>query len=273
MTKIPPIAYIGGLALVGAAAFLGSKMLSAPKSSLSGSQAIASNAPPAKVSAAIRLRVDGSTSMVTLNSQIKSLFPADSKISLMARGTGAGISALSAGSIDVAAISRPLTEAEQAKGLQQLKAGQDTIAFVVGASNPVRDISSAQLRSIFKGNIKNWQALGGENKPFNLIQRPKNSGTWATVSAAIGVNQQVGTILKSDGTTLMIQQLKADGLGYGTLTQLNAQSTAIVLTIDGRQPDEDGYPTALSRDLYYATKGEPTPDAAAFINAAKDILN
>jgi hypothetical protein len=71
----------------------------------------------------------------------------------------------------------------------------------------------------------------------------------------------------------MIQKLGVDGLGYGTSSQLEAQSTAKVLMIDGKRPGDDGYPAALSRDLFYATKGQPSADAEAFIAAAKDVLN
>jgi phosphate transport system substrate-binding protein len=260
MTKLPPIAYIAGLGIVGAGLIFGAKTFLG--SSSTPSVSVASQA-PAKVNTPIKVRVDGSTSMVVLNDQIKSLFPAESRITLQARGTGAGISGLLNGSVDVAAISRPLTDQELAKGLVQQAVGQDAIAFVVSANNQINDISSAKLKALFLG----------QDKTFRLIQRPKSSGTWQTVSKALGVSQQVGTVLPSDGTTVMIQKLGVDGLGYGTSSQLEAQSTAKVLMIDGKRPGDDGYPAALSRDLFYATKGQPSADAEAFIAAAKDVLN
>jgi phosphate transport system substrate-binding protein len=261
MTKLPPIAYIAGIGIVGAGLIFGAKNFLGASNS-TPSLPVASQA-PAKVNTPIKVRVDGSTSMVVLNDQIKALFPSESRITLQARGTGAGISGLISGAVDVAAISRPLTEQELAKGLVQHPVGQDVIAFAVSARNQINDISLTKLKPLFLG----------QDKTFRLIHRPKSSGTWQTVSKALGVSQQVGTVLPSDGTTVMLQKLGVDGLGYGTASQLEAQSTAKVLTIDGKSPGDDGYPAALSRDLFYATKGQPSADAEAFISAAKDVLN
>ena len=48
---------------------------------------------------------------------------------------------------------------------------KEFILILVNSSNPVKDLSAAQIRSIFEGNIKNWKEVGGPDKPIIVVTR------------------------------------------------------------------------------------------------------
>lgn len=256
--KVPPIVLI----LVAAvAAGVGFKVLTGLGHSTEKVIAPPSDTEVAQItSKKIRLRVDGSTSMVELNQAIKEQFQG-SLITLSAHGTGKGIQALLAGKVDVAAVGRDLTSEEEAKGLVSTKVGEDAIAFVVSAKNPVTDISLDDLKNVFSDKYKQ----------FLPINRPAQSATRELVTKALSLNAVVGKTLPRDTTTELIRQLGDKGMGYATYLQVKDQTTAKVLKVDGASPEDDSYNPALRRSLYYVTKGQPSGDAEAFIKTAAAI--
>ncbi|MCD4819245.1 MAG: substrate-binding domain-containing protein [Candidatus Cloacimonetes bacterium] len=47
----------------------------------------------------------------------------------------------------------------------------DAIVVIVSRDNPLKNISSEQLKKVLTGDITNWKELGGENHKINLIVR------------------------------------------------------------------------------------------------------
>ncbi len=76
--------------------------------------------PPSSVPKGTTIKIDGSTSMVTVNQNLKNAFEKKfpgTKVSATANGTEKGIQDLVAGKVDIAGASRPLTPQEQSQGL------------------------------------------------------------------------------------------------------------------------------------------------------------
>lgn len=51
--------------------------------------------------------------------------------------------------------------------------------MVVNLENPVKDLTTDQIASIFKGEITNWSELGGNDEEILIISREAGSGTRA----------------------------------------------------------------------------------------------
>ena len=130
------------------------------------------------------VKIDGSTSMVTINQNLKRAFEKQfpgTSVEATANGTDKGIADLIAGKVDIAAVSRPLTAQEQSQGLKAVTVTTDAIAIVVGKANPFNQgLTSAQVADIFQGKINNWSAVGGNNGTIRVINRPAVSGTHQT---------------------------------------------------------------------------------------------
>lgn len=49
--------------------------------------------------------------------------------------------------------------------------------FLVNSENPVKDLSASQVRDIYRGSIRNWKEVGGEDRVVMAYQREANSGS------------------------------------------------------------------------------------------------
>ena len=56
--------------------------------------------------------------------------------------------------------------------------GAYSVAVVVNAANPVKDLTKDQVRDIFTGAIHNWKEVGGADAPVHLYIRNPVSGTY-----------------------------------------------------------------------------------------------
>jgi len=237
--------------------------------------AASSFALPASVPAGTAVRIDGSTSMVTINQNLKNGFQgkfSGTTVDTKANGSEKGIQDLAAGTADIAAISRPLTAQEQGQGLAAVPVALDTIALVVGINNPFKGgLTSAQVQDIFKGNAQDWSNVGGPAGPIKVINRPEISGTHQTFKEQVlsGANFGTGpniTKLDRDATTPLLQALGNNGIGYATFAQVVNQKTVRVVPVNGATPDAGNYP--YQRPLYYAYKNPPSQTVKDFLGYA-----
>jgi phosphate transport system substrate-binding protein len=230
---------------------------------------------PDSVPAGTVVRIDGSTSMVIINQNLKNGFQgkfSGTTVDTKANGSEKGIQDLAAGTADIAAISRPLTAQEQGQGLAAVPVALDTIALVVGINNPFKGgLTSAQVQDIFKGNAQDWSNVGGPAGPIKVINRPEVSGTHQTFKEQVlsGANFGTGpniTKLDRDATTPLLQALGNNGIGYATFAQVVNQKTVRVVAVNGATPDAGNYP--YKRQLYYAYKNPPSQTVKDFLGYA-----
>lgn len=228
--------------------------------------------PPTTVPAGTTVRIDGSTSMVTINQNLKqgfeSQFPG-TRVITNAKGTNNGLQALAAGQIDIAAASRALNPQEQTQGLTAVPITVDAIALVIGMNNPFQgSLTSEQVEGIFTGKITNWSQVGGPNAMIRVINRPPVSGTHQAFKEMVLNGQEFGTTpniatLPRDATTPMLQALGVDGIGYATYAQIATQRTVRPVPVNGVTPDSPSYP--YQRTLYYVYKNPASPAVQAFL--------
>ncbi|MDK2410439.1 phosphate ABC transporter substrate-binding protein [Aphanizomenon sp. PH219] len=230
---------------------------------------------PTTVASGTTVKIDGSTSMVTINQNLRKGFEKQfpgTKVEAVGNGTDKGIQDLLAGKVDIAAASRPLTAQEQGQGLKSVTITQDAIALIVGKANPFnRGLTSSQIADIFQGKINNWSAVGGPSATIRVINRPAISGTHQTFKELVLKGANFGTTpnittLPQDATTPLVQALKTDGIGYATFTQVANQQTARVVAIEGLTPEAASYP--YKRSLYYVYKDPASAGVQAFLGYA-----
>jgi len=230
---------------------------------------------PTTVASGTTVKIDGSTSMVTINKNLKNGFEKQfpgTKVEINGNGTDQGIEDILAGKVDIAAASRPLTAPEQSQGLKSVTITQDAIALMVGKANPFNQgLTSSQVADIFQGKINNWSAVGGPSVTIRVINRPVISGTHQIFQALVLKGANFGTTpnittLPRDATTPLIQALGIDGIGYATFAQAANQKTARVLSIDGLAPNAGSYP--YQRSLYYIYKDPANVGVKAFLGYA-----
>ncbi|MBI3765168.1 MAG: substrate-binding domain-containing protein [Ignavibacteriales bacterium] len=100
-------------------------------------------------------------------------------------GSGTGISALINGTTDICNSSRPMKKTEKEKlrmrfnslGVE-IKAAKDGLAVYVNETNPVQELTIAQIKAIYTGKTTNWKDVGGPDAKIILYGRENNSGTY-----------------------------------------------------------------------------------------------
>ncbi len=130
-----------------------------------------------------RLRTEGpSTSAITVRCE--------------SRGTRTGIPALAGKEADIAMLSRPITEGEQAlmrrQGFPKMASvpfesviGLDGLRIIVSPQNRVNALSLDQIARVFSGEITNWSEVGGGPGQINLYARDTKSGTRDTFETLV----------------------------------------------------------------------------------------
>ncbi len=203
----------------------------------------------------------------------------DIQISVTGGGSGTGFAALINGTIDLANASREIKaeEIQQARdsGFEPLEfvVANDAIAVIVNPQNPVSKLSLEQVASIYKGEINNWQQIGGEDRPIVRLSRESNSGTHVYfLETVIRLsNEQDKSIFSAD--TLLLPSSEGiiaevsdnpnaigyDGLGYVTgevkTVALSAIGSGEFILPSAETVKSGQYP--ISRHLFMYTRGEP----------------
>jgi ABC-type phosphate transport system substrate-binding protein/tetratricopeptide (TPR) repeat protein len=232
--------------------------------------------PPTSVAAGTTLTIDGSPSMRVINQALKQGFESrypNSQVNFSTSGTDAALQSLLQGNVDLAAIGRPLTDAEIAQGLTQIPISREKIAIIVGRDNPFQgDLTFGDFARIFRGEITNWAQVGGPNLPLRFIDRPAGSDTRQALGGyeifqnrpfETGANAvQVG----SDDTAEVVRELGNDGMSYAIASQVLDQENVRVVTMHGTLPDDPRYPYSQPRGYVY--RGEPSLAIEAFLGFA-----
>ncbi|MCL2156850.1 MAG: phosphate ABC transporter substrate-binding protein [Methanobrevibacter sp.] len=192
------------------------------------------------------------------------------KINVQGGGSGVGIKSVQDGTADIGTSSKDLKDDEK-KGLTEHVLGQDGIVIAVNNQNPVKDLSTDQLKDIFSGKITNWKEVGGPDAKINLITREEGSGT---LDAFISIVMGKDTEIKSDAivqssTEAVKQSVKQDPNAIGFVSYAAMSDDVKALSINGIIPSEatiaDGT-YQLQRPFIFLVKGEPTGDVKDFID-------
>ena len=71
--------------------------------------------------------------------------------------------------------SRALKEGEQ--DLHAVAIARDGVGVIVHGANPVAELSAEQVARIYSGQIRDWQAIGGESAPITVVHKADGRAT------------------------------------------------------------------------------------------------
>lgn len=184
---------------------------------------------------------DGSTSMSKVIGALGEAFENDMGITVTynATGSGAGIGAVEEGRCDIGLSSRDLKDDEKAKGLEATVLAYDGIAMIVNKSNPVSDLKLEDIAKIYKGEIKNWKEVGGNDAAIVLIGREAGSGTRDGFESITDTKDKCvyRQELPSTGDVITTVAGNPGAIGYASLASV--KDTVKALTIGGVAPSEE----------------------------------
>ena len=187
------------------------------------------------------VNTDGSTSMADVMAVLEETFEAanpDVNVNYSGTGSGAGIEAVLAGTVDIGLSSRALKDEEKAEGAVENIVALDGVAVVVNPQNGVEDLTVEQIAQIFTGEITNWSELGGEDLEIAVLGREDGSGTRSAFEEIVGVENCVyKNEYGSTGDVIGNVASNPNAIGYASLSAVD--DTVKAVKVNGVAPSED----------------------------------
>lgn len=191
----------------------------------------------------------------------------DVAITIKKTGSGDGAKALVDGQCDVATMSRFMKEKEYRAAVEKgflpvaHVVAMDGVSVVVHPSNPVKELTTGQVKGMYKGEITNWKDVGGIDQEIVLYSRDTSSGTYETFHKLVMDKEKMASsveyVASNPDMHKHVSTTKA-AIGYVGLGFVDEKVKA--LRVDGVMPTSrtivsGKYP--IARPLFMWTRGFP----------------
>lgn len=167
---------------------------------------------------------------------------------------------------------------EMGKEMKFTPIGREAFVFFVNAKNPVKSLTTDELKGIYSGKITNWKEVGGKRKSIRAFQRPENSGSQTALQLFMGevpiMDPPVEDVASLMGTIIdQVSDYKNynNAIGYTFRyysTQMVKNNDIRLLQVNGVEPTVEtirsgDYP--LTSEFYAVTAGSDNPHIEPFI--------
>jgi phosphate transport system substrate-binding protein len=244
----------------------------------------AATSAPASTGQKQTIKISGSTTVLPIVQKAADQYMAthpDADIQVSGGGSGVGIQAIGAKTVDIGMSSREVTKAEMAKypSFVVTPVAQDGIAVIVNPSNTIKYITLDQIKNIYLGKITKWSEITGADVPGTnnqivVIGRDSASGTRTyfdeTVLAKATPTSKMLEKNSNGAVTQTVAQTPGS-IGYVSIGFVSNDVKAVPVWYNANKivaPTLDNVKTKtypVSRDLYVITNGKPTGLAGDFI--------
>jgi len=197
----------------------------------------------------------------------------DVSFEVIAEGSATGIAAILDSSADIGMLSRNLDEQDRTtaseKGIQPntIQIARDRLVVIVNENNPIDRLTSAQVRAIFSGDVKNWAALSLFPGDISVYTRGTASGSYGAFQTLALRSRNYGEFSQKLAGNEQIATEVAENpfaIGYVGLAYAGREGVK-TLEIDGHMPVDADYPYA--RPLFFLVNSEQelSPKVSEFI--------
>jgi len=227
--------------------------------------------------------VKGSDTMVVLGQRWAEEFMRknpQTTIQVTGGGSGTGISALINGTTDVCEASRAMKDAEKKQLAEkagappvEIPVAKDGLSVYVSESNPLTEMTMADLKAIFTGKITSWKELGGPDAKIIPYSRENSSGTYVFFKEHVLENADFTPRAQNmPGTAAVVNAVTKEkfAIGYGgaayakgiKVLKIKKTPASTAIAPDEAAIKNGSYP--LSRPLFFYTRAKPATDIKAF---------
>ena len=152
----------------------------------------------------------------------------------------------------------------------------DALAIIVHKSNRINELSTRQIKDIYKGKITNWKQVGGKDAPIELYVRTgKISGVGYAIRQYVFQNSDEDFVsdyvVKSSGPLEKAVEKNPNAIGITGVSSARKRDVKII-GFDGKTPTYDNVKEGkygLYRPLYLVTSPAPSKVVKAFIEFAQ----
>ena len=149
---------------------------------------------------------------------------------------------------------------------------KEPILILTHQDNPIDDLSSDQVRAIFRGDLVSWSEIGGPDKPIVVVTRlhcKKRPGHWKTILPDHKSFRQERLNVKS--AAAMVQRVSdfSGAIGHtGATWTFSPEDKVKVLTVNGVKPTAENLANGqylFYRQLSAITNRQPSTDVVKLI--------
>ena len=187
-------------------------------------------------------------------------------------GSGTGLAQVASGAVDIG--NSDVFAKSNQQGLVDHQVAVVIFSIIANKNVGVKNLSTAQLKGMYSGQITNWNQVGGPDKKIIVVSRPTSSGTRQTFQKYIlGGPETISgpQNLTTDSTSTVIQNVAQNNgaIGYAATGPVKKTGGVTIINIDNVAPTADtvkdnSYKFWAIEHMY--TKGAAKPGAQALID-------
>ena len=219
------------------------------------------------------LRIAGSTSLKPTLNDLAAAYQAghpQTVVEVLGGGTAIGIQELRGKEIDLAAVSWKADVKETPDDLNVIPIARDGLAIIVNPQNTITNVTSLQLRALFRGEMLDWGAIGGSGGEPVVISREDGSGSRAAFESLAMDGERVtlnALVMPTSQAVVDYVASHRNAIGY--------VSTGVLTDTVRAVPLEEIPPTTatvrsgeyrLGRVLYLYAPRPAAPETQAFLD-------
>lgn len=183
--------------------------------------------------------------------------------------SGAGVKALIKGTCNIATVARKLklVEKSQDKTMVETLVAKDAIAVYVDKSNPINELSLADVEKVFSGQITDWKDVGGAAGAIQVaIPQTKTACNKNFRKAVMGKLGFAKSVIITQTASDTLEKVKGNSraisfISYGAVA---TRPDLKALKVGGKVPGDAGYP--IIQELYLVIKGQPSGDIKTYVD-------
>lgn len=181
------------------------------------------------------LLIGGAGAMVPLNKALAAEFMKGNPlvdVVIEKGGSLQGLIAARRGAIDLAAMTRDLSDAEDDISAHEFLIARGSVGIIVNRVSPIKGLSQKQIRSLLTGETTNWKMVGGPDAPVNVVSRMRGSTTRQFVEEVLLGGGDVASSAKELETArLLSESVAADPWAIGYIASKHSEGIADVATL------------------------------------------
>jgi len=219
------------------------------------------------------LRIAGSSSLQPTLNELAAAYQTghpQTVVEVLGGGTAIGIEELRGKEVDLAAVSWQPDAEEARDDLNVIPIARDGLAIIVNPQNTITNVTSLQLRALFRGETLDWGAIGGAGGETVVISREDGSGSRAAFEALAMDGDRVtlnALVMPTSQAVVDYVATHRNAVGY--------VSTGVFTDTVRAVPVEEVAPTAaairsgeyrLGRVLYLYAPRPASPEIQAFLD-------
>ena len=214
------------------------------------------------------ITISGSTTVLPIVQKAADQYMAthsNADIQVSGGGSGVGIQAIGAKTVDIGMSSREVTSAEKTKypDFDIITVAHDGIAVIVNPQNEIQYITPDQVKNIYLGKVTKWTEISGANVPNTnnaivLVGRDSASGTRSYFDESVLLKATPSSKMLEKNSNGAVTQTIAQtpgAIGYVSIGYVSSDVKAVpiwynadkIITPSAATVKDKSYP--LSRDL------------------------